>query len=225
MDWIRPIAATLTLAVTACDAGTPGSNSAGTQEATNAESHRGEEFASTSVVPLTEEPACQGTELQSARASLEAAKRGLDLAIVALDRPTNADMQRIQTWLNIRNSAEAQAVRQTLTRSRAFADGATFRCAVRSDARLGDYYAYVRPDRAFVIVLGAFFFTAPNQGFESKPGILVHEMTHFTLAGDTQDPRIYGPAEARNLARTSPADAQRNAENLEYFVESVAFAL
>ncbi|WP_375338077.1 M35 family metallo-endopeptidase [Bradyrhizobium japonicum] len=48
-------------------------------------------------------------------------------------------------------------------------------------------------------------------------------MSHFTLAGGTKDPKIYGPDEAKKLAASNPAAAQRNAENLEYFVEALVF--
>jgi peptidyl-Lys metalloendopeptidase len=108
---------------------------------------------------------------------------------------------------------------------RAFADSVTFRCAVKTDIRLGDVYAYVDPNNSFNVVLGAFFFNSPDTGFCSKPGILVHEISHFTLAGATKDPKTYGPAEALSLARSSPEDAQHNAENFEYFVEALVFQL
>lgn len=172
-----------------------------------------------------EEPRCAGDELRRAQAGLTAAKAALDRAIAAITAQAAPDVARLRTWLGVRSSAESDAVKALLRRARAFADGVTFRCAVRTDAELGDYYAYVDPQQAFVIVLGHFYFVAPDTGFSSKPGVIVHELTHFTLVGATQDPRIYGTAEARTLAQSNPAAAQRNAENYEYFVESVAFGL
>jgi hypothetical protein len=91
-------------------------------------------------------------------------------------------------------------------------------------AQLGDVFAYVRPDQSFVVVLGAFFFRAPATGYDSRPGVIVHEMTHFVLAGATQD-HVYGRAGALQLAATNPGEAQRNADNYEYFVEATAYDL
>ena len=163
--------------------------------------------------------------LANAKAALVGAKSALDKAIAALDRANAEDQRRIQTWLGAKSSTELQAVRDTLARSRVFADGAVFYCAVKTDIGLGDVYAYVQEDKAFAITLGAFFFTASETGLSSQPGVLVHELTHFVLAGGTKDPKVYGPAEAKQLAVSDPSSAQQNAENLEYFVESVAFAL
>jgi peptidyl-Lys metalloendopeptidase len=98
----------------------------------------------------------------------------------------------------------------------------TFQCAVRTDIKLGDVYAYVNPQKSFVIVLGRFFFAAANKGYSSRPGIIVHELSHFTLMGATKDPKIYGTAEALQLAAQKSAEARRNVENIEYFVEALA---
>jgi Lysine-specific metallo-endopeptidase len=172
-----------------------------------------------------EEPPCQGNELTVAEATLREAKTAIDKAVSVIDKPSNLDLRRLETWLGIKSSSEATGVRDKLVRTRAFIDGVVFLCAVKTDVKIGDVYAYVRPDKSFVIVLGSFFFSAPESGFSSKLGILVHEMTHFTLAGATKDPKIYGIDEAKKLAKSSPASAQQNAENFEYFVESVAFNL
>ncbi|UPY36935.1 M35 family metallo-endopeptidase [Sediminicoccus sp. KRV36] len=60
------------------------------------------------------------------------------------------------------------------------------------------------------------FFNARNEGADSRPGILVHEMSH--LAAGTAD-MAYGPTAAMALARKEPDRAALNADNYEYFVE------
>lgn len=95
---------------------------------------------------------------------------------------------------------------------------------MNTNVQLGDVFAYVRPDQSFAIVLGAFFFRAPPSGYDSRPGVVVHEMTHFALAGATKD-HAYGLEKAQQLAATDPAQAQRNADNYEYFVEATAYGL
>lgn len=168
---------------------------------------------------------CTSAQLAVARPQLTLAGAALDAALRAIDHPTSDDLDRLAAWLGVRSTADAAQARQVLASSRAFIGGATFECDVRTDATLGDVYAHVDPNNSFVIALGAFFFTAPETGFSSKRGTIVHEMTHFTLAGATVDPDIYGPDEARLLAQNDPAAARRNAENYEYFVEATVFRL
>ncbi|MEU8665075.1 M35 family metallo-endopeptidase [Actinoplanes philippinensis] len=82
-----------------------------------------------------------------------------------------------------------------------------------------DYYAYVYPDQPYVIYLCNAFWTAPATGTDSKAGTLIHESSHFTVNGGTDD-HAYGQTAARQLAASSPANAVDNADNYEYFAES-----
>lgn len=182
---------------------------------------------STGLIPdlaHAEEPLCTGSDLAKAKAALDEAKAALDKAIAAIDAGTASDLNRLLIWFGAKSSADAKFVREKLVTSRVYADGATFRCAVNTDVTIGDVYAYVRPDKSFVIVLGAFFFNAADAGFNSKRGILVHELSHFLLAGATKD-TVYGVAEAKKLATASPATARKTADNYEYFVEATVFGL
>ncbi len=177
------------------------------------------------IATANDEPPCTGQELAVATSSLNAAKSAMDRAIPALRSNDANHVRRGQEWLGLRSSAESEAVRDILVRSRAFADGVTFRCARQSMPEDGeDWYAYVLPDRSFVVVVSPLFFAQPNQGLDSKAGTIVHEITHFTLAGATPD-IAYRPEPARQLARTDPARAQKNAENIQFFVEAVAYGL
>ena len=82
-----------------------------------------------------------------------------------------------------------------------------------------DYYAYVYPDEPYVIYLCNAFWTAPATGTDSKAGTLVHESSHFTVNGGTDD-HVYGQTAAKQLAKSNPANAVDNADNYEYFAES-----
>jgi len=82
-----------------------------------------------------------------------------------------------------------------------------------------DYYAYVYPDEPYVIYLCNAFWTAPATGTDSKAGTLVHESSHFTVNGGTDD-HAYGQTAAKQLALSNPANAVDNADNYEYFAES-----
>ncbi|OHX21070.1 M35 family metallo-endopeptidase [Chromobacterium sphagni] len=83
----------------------------------------------------------------------------------------------------------------------------------------GGTYAYVYPSQPYTVYLCGAFWTAPTKGTDSKGGTLVHELSHFTVVAGTQD-HVYGQAGAKNLAKSSPAQALDNADNHEYFAEN-----
>ncbi|MCX7685235.1 MAG: M35 family metallo-endopeptidase [Acetobacteraceae bacterium] len=62
------------------------------------------------------------------------------------------------------------------------------------------------------------FFRMPDAGLDSRFGTVIHELSH--LVADTED-FAYGPRRAEALARENPGLAVRNADNLQYFVESL----
>jgi len=83
-------------------------------------------------------------------------------------------------------------------------------------------FAYVYPtDRAHnIYCCGAFWTAGVIGGFDTRAGTLVHELSHFDNIGATQD-YVYGTGAARNLASTNPNQARANADNYEYFCESL----
>ena len=170
-----------------------------------------------------EDPPCMGSDLRTAKTGLSEAQIAIDRAIAATRSQVVTEQALLAKWLGVRSSADAEGVRNALVKMKAFSESVTFQCAVRTDIRLGDVYAFVNPQNSFVVVLGRFFFSAPDKGYSSKLGIIIHELSHFTLMGATKDPKIYGTKEALTLAAEKPADARRNAENIEYFIEALVF--
>jgi peptidyl-Lys metalloendopeptidase len=164
--------------------------------------------------------ACSSSQLAVGRSAMERAKAGMNTSISRLNSPNTDTINKIQEWFGSVTPGMVSNVRGVLTRAVVFADGASFTCLNASQG----VYAYVYSNSPFGITLGDLFFPAPDSGFDSKPGILVHEMTHFTLVGGTGDAGgRYGVAAARDRAKTDPALAIRTADNFEYFVESIAF--
>lgn len=80
-------------------------------------------------------------------------------------------------------------------------------------------YAYVYPDSFGRIYLCGAFWNAPTTGTDSKGGTIIHEASHFTQNGGTDD-IVYGQTGARNLASSNPNQAIINADNHEYFAEN-----
>ncbi|KAL1951282.1 hypothetical protein VTO73DRAFT_431 [Trametes versicolor] len=80
-------------------------------------------------------------------------------------------------------------------------------------------YAFVDPsDFGYITLCGAFW-DAPATGTDSKAGTLIHESSHFTKNGGTDDV-VYGQSAAKSLAKSSPAQAITNADSHEYFAEN-----
>ena len=83
----------------------------------------------------------------------------------------------------------------------------------------GNYYAHVYPDEPFTVYLCRSFWPAPALGTDSKAGVLIHEVSHFTVVAGTDD-FVYGQSGAHALANDNPDEAIMNADNVEYFSEN-----
>jgi hypothetical protein len=81
----------------------------------------------------------------------------------------------------------------------------------------GGRFAYAR-ERDLVLGLCPPFFRARMEGTDSRWGILIHEASH--LAANTRD-HAYRPTGALALAKEDSARAAENADNYEYFVETL----
>ena len=96
------------------------------------------------------------------------------------------------------------------------ASGARLRCNEQAGCR-DRRMAYASPGLK-VLGLCPAFFRARLEGYDSRWGILVHEVSH--LAARTRD-HAYGRRAAAILAKDDPARAAENADNYEYFLESL----
>lgn len=80
-------------------------------------------------------------------------------------------------------------------------------------------FAYVYPSQPYIIHLCNAFWAANVSGTDSRGGTIIHEQSHFTLNGGTQD-YAYGHTNAKRLATSQPKKAVMNADNHEYFAEN-----
>ncbi|KAJ3502211.1 hypothetical protein NLJ89_g8991 [Agrocybe chaxingu] len=80
-------------------------------------------------------------------------------------------------------------------------------------------YAYVYPSDFGHIYLCGAFWNAPTTGTDSKGGTIIHESSHFTANGGTDD-HAYGQSACKSLAISNPALAVDNADSHEYFTEN-----
>ncbi|UXI67223.1 M35 family metallo-endopeptidase [Tahibacter amnicola] len=123
---------------------------------------------------------------------------------------------RYTWWFGTYNSSRYTTVRSHFSNIyNAFSSQPfTFHCDCNDSA-----YAYVYPNQPYNIHLCNAFWSAPNTGTDSKAGTLVHEVSHFTVMGGTDD-HAYGQTAAHNLALSSPSRAVDNADSHEYFAEN-----
>ena len=157
--------------------------------------------------------ASQQTDLINARnaASTYAAD---DVAYFA----ANKQGERYVTWFGVYDATRYNLVKTHFTNVQYAVDTAnpmTFDCTCTDPG----VYAYVYPDSPFNIYLCGAFWNAPTTGTDSKAGTLIHEVTHFTVVGGTDD-YAYGQTAAKALAISNPAQAVMNADSHEYFSEN-----
>jgi len=82
-------------------------------------------------------------------------------------------------------------------------------------------YAYVYPfDPTKTIYLCSVFWTAPagSHQYNSRPGTITHEMSHFNAVAGTDDIQ-YGVVGCKSLANNNPSQAIKNADSHEFFQE------
>ena len=78
-------------------------------------------------------------------------------------------------------------------------------------------YAYTYPNTR-KIYLCKLYKEATDTGVDSKMGILTHELSHAIVSTDD---KVYGFNQCKRLAKIAPHDAIDNADNFEYFVETL----
>lgn len=80
-------------------------------------------------------------------------------------------------------------------------------------------FAFVYPEFPYNITLCPGFGIAAVNGRDSRAGTIIHELSHFTVVGGTDD-HVYGHDGARALAASNPDLAITNADSYEYFAEN-----
>jgi len=125
------------------------------------------------------------------------------------------------TWMGACDSSRYSTVTSNFNNiNNRFNAGYRVDCAGSSCSN--SVYAYVFPtDSTFTVyVCGAFWNANINTcQYDSKPGTIVHELSHFNAVAGTSDIQ-YGTTNCQNLAKSNPAQAIRNADSHEYLSES-----
>lgn len=134
-----------------------------------------------------------------------------------LNNTTPSGTARYTTWFGKYSSTNWSKVKTHYSniKSTLSSKALSFDCTCTE----ADTYAYVYPDQPYGYHLCGAFWSAPATGTDSKAGTLVHESSHFTVNGGTQD-YAYGQTAAKSLAKKTPSKAVMNADSHEYFAEN-----
>lgn len=111
----------------------------------------------------------------------------------------------------------------------AFLEGYEYLCPLSSEIEYEKgLMAYVYPDHDKTLVyLAPRFFDAEDQGYDSKAGILLHELLHHHLHGgsNVDSDETYGVEACLELAKSEIDEARGNADSIMLFVEQLHFDL
>lgn len=84
-------------------------------------------------------------------------------------------------------------------------------------------FAYAIPQRSVMNVCNGFW-RAAHAGIDSRPGVIVHEMSHIAAGTGDRDREgrfVYGPAAVQRLAGKNDGAAVTVADAHEYFIETL----
>ncbi|CAE6476542.1 unnamed protein product [Rhizoctonia solani] len=122
---------------------------------------------------------------------------------------------RYTTWFGAYDSGRASTVHSHFSAMGTDASSTTYDCSTCTV----EAFAYVYADQPGRVYLCSAFWGAQTTGTDSQAGTIVHEQSHFTINGGTED-IVYGQTLAKNLAKSNPSQAIRNADSHEYFAEN-----
>ncbi|PFH50593.1 hypothetical protein AMATHDRAFT_75492 [Amanita thiersii Skay4041] len=158
---------------------------------------------------------CSSTQQSGLNSAASAAQSYASSALSYLNAHLSATTRYV-TWFGTYTSTRHSTVQSHFSHisSNSFSSF-TYDCTCTDSGT----YAYVFPDDFGHIYLCGAFWSAPNTGTDSRGGTLIHESSHFTANGGTDD-YVYGQSGAKSLAISNPDEAVFNADSHEYFAEN-----
>jgi hypothetical protein len=209
MAWPRRLIPLLLMALSACAA--PGLPPIGALPATPVVKPPPLDLTASTAIG----PACIPQQSAIVQEALGIARGRVAAAIAFLERaPQHPHVQR---WFGTAPPAEVMKRYRLIEAWMARPITVGIECNSPQLCRSESSMGYASGSRAVIGVCPRFF-EAGAQGFDTNWGVLIHEISH--LAAATRD-HVYGPRAAAMLAREDPARAAENADNYEYFVETL----
>lgn len=145
------------------------------------------------------------------------------------------DTVQYDRWFGAYAAPAAESVRATLKRVVATLQSGRMvaQCLpARDDGCQNGEYAFVYRSEAYRIYLCPSYFTLPPLTalrpttaageFGTREGTIVHELSHFTSVGPTED-HCYSRSECSAMAAIDAKRAINNADSFQYFVEDITY--
>jgi peptidyl-Lys metalloendopeptidase len=170
---------------------------------------------------ITYTGSCSNSKKSSISAAVYAAQDlGTDAYNYLVENQSQgSESTRYQTWFGDYSSSRYSTVTDHFYKISNALNNQTMTMDCYCESDLSSAYAYVYPNQPYHIHLCGAFWSASVKGTDSQAGTLIHEMSHFTVNGGTED-LVYGQYNARQLAAQYPSYAVNNADNHEYFAEN-----
>lgn len=165
---------------------------------------------------------CSASEQTQIDTALTAAETMATTAAEALNSTPvsqRATAERYTTWFGSYLSSRYISV---LTNFNAIQDATAnkqlkFSCGSPRCGR--STFAFVYSNSPYEVFLCPSFWSAELTGTDSRAGTIIHELSHFTILGGTDDHQ-YGQSAAKQLGASDPNRAINNADSHEYFAEN-----
>lgn len=183
----------------------------------------GRPVPSPSALPATFSGCSAGevTQLTTALAAAEALSLEAVSGLVVVQTSLRLRATRYTNWFGSYTGARWETVMRNFQNIYSALTSQTFSFDCSGLSCSPNSYAYVYPGSPYVVYLCNAFWPAPMSGTDSKPGTLIHEMSHFTVIAATDD-YAYGQSACISLALSNPALSIANADSHQYFAESTS---
>lgn len=172
---------------------------------------------------------CNAKETGVIVAALSQAKKGVQKSLAVIESLNKSSNPHFQRWFGKQGKPAIKSIEGNYLAMLGFADFQTYYCPLKSTEEL-PFDALTIAAVASVDVTSMYFtplfFEASTTGVDSQAGVIVHELSHYTLTGDTMDDGDrYGTAAAEERAKQNPALAIKVADNYQYLSEALLYGI
>lgn len=174
-------------------------------------------------------PICNSSQSKIIVEAVANAKKAMEDSLEVIDSLSNSSNPIFGKWFGVQLQERTRRIESNFLAMLGFASFQSYYCPLSSTSDLpwdeGDIAA-VMPSDITSMFFTPDFFTLSDTGYDSKTGVIVHELSHYKLTGQTGDAGgRYGTNEAALRAMNDPDLASSTADNYQYFAEAILFNL
>ena len=179
---------------------------------------------------ISQESVCEPDQNKVADAAMAKARDALLKTSAALKANDPLAIDKAKLWLGAADKAATDKLIARLAKMFSATGGVTYRCSNQSTKKNHNLFASILPSGKVGMLLAPSFWKSADGGFDSKAGVMIHEISHLSIAGGANtvppnEEEIYGKDLVLKLAKSLPSKAQDNAESIQLFVEAFYYGL